>query len=493
MSTHRFLAFDIGAESGRAFVGALDDDGLDFEEIYRFPNEPVHVHGTIYWDVLALYHHLLLGMHSYVERFGPAVDGIGIDTWGVDFGLLDAEGKLLQNPVHHRDHRTDGMVEVLDRLIPLSEVFSRTGMGPSPVTSSCQLLSLRQHHEHVLDDAATFLMMPDLLAYFLTGVMRCERTNAVTTQLYDGHAEQWCDDIIAQLGLPRTIFPPLVNPGTILGELDEDARRQSDLQTGLVIAPCSHDSAAAVSAVPGAGPGVAFISSGTWSVLGTCTPQICVTPEAFTAGIANELAFRSKFIACNIIGLWLLQQVRAAWQHQGMSYSYAELVAMAEAAPAGGPLIDAASTQFLAPLEMPQRIADYCRQTGQRAPETPGAYVRCILESLALTYRQGLDRFTQVLGQDFHVVHVVGGGSRNALLCRFTAGATGHPVVAGPVEATVRGNILTQAAALGYLTSPEEIRERVRQSTTLDHYTPTEQSYWEDRYASFLRLQEVTV
>ncbi|MHB0938099.1 MAG: rhamnulokinase [Armatimonadota bacterium] len=490
MAAHRFLAFDLGAESGRAFVGTLADSGVTLEEIYRFRNEPVEVHGTLFWDVLDLYHHVLHGMHAYVERFGPAVDGIGIDTWGVDFGLLDEEGNLLQNPVHHRDRRTAGMVEALDRIMPQQEVFARTGMPPSPVTSSCQLLSLKLHQKHVLHDAARFLMMPDLLNYFLTGEARCDRTNGISTQLYDPRAGTWCTEVIERLGLPAHIFPPLVDPGTVIGELEGAARRQSDLQSAVVITPCTHDTAAAVAAVPGEDG--AFISSGTWSVLGALTDDFYTGPEAFAAGAANELTLGSGFIARNIIGLWLLQQARAGWFHQGTTYEYAELVAMAERAPARGPLIDTANPAFLAPYDMLEAITDYCRSTGQPVPQTPGEMTRCILESLALTYRQGLESFRAILGRDFRTLNVVGGGSRNALLCRFTAGATGLPVVAGPVEATVRGNILTQAYALGHVKSTAEIRQIVRESTTLDEYAPEDAGYWDDRYETFLRLQGVT-
>jgi len=491
MSTHRFLAFDLGAESGRAFVGALAETGLTFEEIYRFPNEPVEVRGTFFWDVLALYRHILKGMQEYAQRFGPDVDGIGIDTWGVDFGLLARDGSLLQNPVHHRDRRTEGMLEAVAARMPLEEMYAHTGMNPSPIYTSCQLLSMKLTNSPTLEAARTFLMMPDLLNYFLTGMAKCERTDAISTQLYNPQTAAWSEEIIARLGLPREIFPELVDPGTVIGELDGFARRQSGLRSGRVIAPCVHDTAAAVASVPGQGEDWAFISSGTWSVLGALTDRFYTGPDALAAGIANELTLGSSFIGRNIVGLWLLQQARAAWSRQGSPYSYADLVALAEQAPAGGPLLDTSDDTLLAPQDMVTTITEFCRKSGQGVPQTPGEVTRCILESLALTYRQGLEGFQRILGRQFNALYVVGGGSRNAPLCRYTAGATGLPVEAGPVEATVRGNILTQAYALGIVKSTEEIRRIVRESTTMDEYAPEDAGYWDDRYDAFLRLQGV--
>lgn len=488
MSASRYLAFDLGAESGRAFTGTLADGRLSLEEIYRFPNEAVEVGGTLYWDILSLFNHLLKGMREYARRFGPEVDGIGIDTWGVDFGLLARDGRLLGNPVHHRDHRTRGMVEALDVRVPLAEMFATTGMGPSVVITSCQLLSMRLSGSPLLDAAGHFLMMPDLLGYFLTGVRRCERTNAISTQLYDPRARDWSRSLIDRLDLPGEIWPELVDPGTPLGELCDAVKHQTGLTRAMVIAPCTHDTPSAVAAVPGQGDDWAFISCGTWSVVGTLTDEIFTVPEALADGLANEITLGSFFLCKNITGLFLLQRARAAWRDADREYSYAELVELARQAPEGGPLIDPQHDDFISPDDMLEAIRTYCLRTGQTPPDSVAATTRCILESLALCYRQVLDGIARIRQRPFTSVHIVGGGSNNALLCQFTADAVGLPVEAGPVETTVAGNILAQACAMGELASPEDVRAVVRQSTELIEYLPRDSARWHERYAAYCRL-----
>lgn len=488
MPVRRYLAFDLGAESGRALVGTLADGRLRLEEVHRFRNDPVEVCGTLYWDVLSLYAHLLNGIREYVQRFGSAVVGIGVDTWGLDFGLLAADGHLLQNPVGYRDRRTEGMEEEVARRVSLRELFELTGISFHRIHTICQLLALRLGSSPTLNCAATFLMMPDLLAYFLSGRARCERTNAISTQLYDPRRGIWSDELLARLGLPREIMPGIVDPGTVLGPLGEAARRSTALDEGLVIAPCSHDTASAVTAVPARGRGCAFISSGTWSVLGSFVDEVVTSAEAFSARVLNELAVDGFFVCRNIMGLWLLQQARAAWRRKGEAYSYADLAELAEAAAAGGALVHPDDPAFLAPADMVDAIREYCVRTGQMPPDTPGATARCILESLALSYRHGLEQFGRVLGRQARSLNVVGGGSRNRLLCQFAADAAGLPVTAGPDEATSVGNVLVQALATGDLASPGEIVEVVRRSADLAEYEPREPERWDDRYETYLRL-----
>jgi len=488
VNLHRFLAFDLGAESGRAVVGTLQDGQLAVEEISRFPNEPVPVHNTLYWDVLALHNNILKGMTEYARRYGDSVDGVGVDTWGVDFGLLSKCGELLQNPVHYRDRRTQAMLgEVSSRIAP-ADLFRRTGMALSPINTSVQLLSLRLNQNPLLDYASTLLMMPDLLAYFLAGRKCCERTNAVTTQLYDPWERRWNEGAIRELDLSLSILPELVDPATILGELLASVRERVGLKHGLVIAPCTHDTASAVAAVPAQGTDWAFLSSGTWSVVGALTPEVVTSPEAFAAGVCNELTLQSYFLCRNTMGLWLLQQARAGWQRAGKASSYEDLVKLAELAPPSGPLIYPDDARFLAPPDMSQAIRQYCEETGQPQPEGPGEIARCILESLALAYRQMLDQLAAMLGRKFRVLHIVGGGCKNSLLCQLTADAAGIQVLAGPVEATVAGNVLVQALAIGRIKSPEEIRAVVRSSSTLIEYEPRDPQRWQDYYGKYLRL-----
>ena len=488
MGGHRFLAFDLGAESGRAVVGTVAGRRVSLEEIHRFPNEPVDLAGTLYWDFLGLCNNLLKGMRAYVHRFGTSVHGIGVDTWGVDFGLLAGDGSLLQNPVHYRDRRTEGILDRVGSRMPPTRLFQLTGLSPSPIYSLFQLLSMRLSGSPVLQGARTFLMMPDLFAFFLTDRQCCERTDAISTQLYDPRRGEWQDDVFDALDLPRSMMPALIDPGTVLGDLRESVKRETGLEDALVIAPCTHDTASALAAVPARGDDWAFLSSGTWSILGALTDDIVTSQGAFSAGMCNELTLGSFFLCSNIIGLWLLQQARVSWGREGTSYSYGDLVRLAEQAPEDGPLVHPNDPCFLAPADMVGAIREYCRETGQQEPEGPAETTRCILESLALCYRHGLDRLSEILDRRFRVLHIVGGGSLNTLLCQLTADATGVLVLAGPSEATVAGNVLVQARARGCLDSPQDIRDVVRESFPLVEYEPRDRARWEDRYGQYVSM-----
>lgn len=504
MSDTRFLAFDLGAESGRAVVGTLAEDRLALEEIHRFPNEPVEIAGTLHWDILGLYNQVLKGMRRYAERYGCEVASLGIDSWSVDFGLLAADGSLLGNPVHYRDRRTEGMVEVAVERIPLQRMYELTGMSPNQIHTAFQMLALRERGSPLLSAAATFLMIPDLLAYFLTGAEVCERSNAIHSQLYDPRRGEWCGEVFSALGLPLEIMPPLVDPGTQVGTLRESVQRVTGLGAVPVVAPCTHDTGSAVAAVPfpptplslgsgtpaatgGAGREGAFLSSGTWSVLGALTGEPVTTPAAYAARINNELSL-DFFVCRNIMGLWLLQECRRVWARDGQSYNYDELVRLAEEAPPGGPVVFPDAPDFLAPPDMPAAIREYCRATGQTPPGGVGQTARCILESLALSYRQGLEQFSRILGREFQTLHVVGGGSQNTLLCQLTADATGLPVTAGPVEATVAGNLLVQALAAGFLADAEELREVVRASFQPQEYEPRKNEALEEQWGRYGEL-----
>jgi rhamnulokinase len=352
------------------------------------------------------------------------------------------------------------------------------------------MLALRLSESPVLDAAETFLMMPDLLANLLCGARMCERTNAITTSLYDPHAGQWSEDIFAALDLPRGIMPELVDPGAVLGEMSEEIKGVTGIEQAPVIAPCTHDSGSAVAAVPGRGDDWAFLSSGTWSVVGMLTDKPVTTQAAYAAGVCNEMTLGSFFLCRNITGLWLLQQARSCFEREGRACSYGELARLADEAPAGGPVVHPDDEAFLAPGDMVGAIGEFCDRTNQDAPEDMAGVSRCILESLALSHRKALETVADVVGRRPNVLHVEGGGSRNAVLCQMTADATGLPVIAGPAEATVIGNVLVQAYARGYLSSAEEIREVVRNSTELVEYEPRTDGAWDERYGLYLRLFE---
>lgn len=487
MTEQRFLAFDLGAESGRAVVGTLANGRLALEELHRFPNEPVEIAGTLHWDILGLYNNVLKGIRAYAERYGPEVASIGIDSWSVDFGLLGGEGELLANPVHYRDRRTDGMVEVAARRLDLVRMYELTGMSPNQIHTAFQMLSLREGGSWLLPLADRFLMIPDLLAYFATGAQVCERTNAIHSQLYDPRRGEWCGPVFRALDLPLDIMPPLVDPGTTVGTLRESVQRATGLGPVPVVAPCTHDTGSAVAAVPFREGSAAFLSSGTWSVLGALTAEPVTTAEAYAARVNNELSL-DFFVCRNIMGLWLLQECRRAWEREGQAYGYDDLVRLAEAAPAAGPVVFPDAPEFLAPPDMPKALSEYCHATGQLPPEGVGATVRCILESLALSYRQGLEQFKRILGRGFSVIHVVGGGSQNTLLCQLTADATGLPVTAGPVEATVAGNLLVQALGGGFLADPGELRDVVRASFAPVEYAPNVNAALEEQWQRYSRL-----
>jgi rhamnulokinase len=490
MGDRHFLAFDLGAESGRAFAAVLGDGRLGFEDILRFPNAPVEVEGTIYWDVPYLYENLLRGMREYRRLHGPTVDGIGIDTWAVDFGLFGHDGQLIENPVAYRDARTRGMAAEAAKRMPLDELYSHAGIMPLEIYTVFQMLALRLSESPLLEAAETFLMMPDLLANLLCGVQVCERTNAITTSLYDPHAGQWSDEVFAALDLPRGIMPELVDPGAVLGEVTDEIKAVTGLEEAPMIAPCTHDTGSAVAAVPARGDDWAFLSSGTWSIVGMLTDRPITTRAAYEAGLCNEATLGGFFLCRNITGLWLLQQARACSEREGRACSYAELVKMADEAPAGGPVVHPDDAAFLAPGDMVGAIGEFCERTEQNPPEDIAGVARCILESLALSHRRAVETIAEVVGRRPRVLHIVGGGSRNAVLCQMTADATGLPVVAGPSEATVIGNVLVQAYARGYLSSAEEIREVVRASTELVEYEPRPGGVWDERYGLYLRVLE---
>ncbi|WP_427886982.1 rhamnulokinase [Kribbella sp. GL6] len=453
----RIAAVDLGASSGRVMLGEVGPGVLQLRELNRFWNGPVRVRGTLHWDILHLYRSVLDGLH-----LAGSLDSIGIDSWAVDYGLLDQAGRLLGNPVHYRDSRTDGvMAEVLAQA-PATDLYAITGLQQLPFNTIYQLVA-----DGTVREAETFLMIPDLLAYWLTGEIGVERTNASTTQLYDVSARDWSEELIARLGLPRRVFPAVREPGDTIGSVLPD---ETGLAPGIpVIAVGSHDTASAVVAVPASGDRFAYISSGTWSLVGLELDAPVLTDEAREANFTNEggVDGRVRFLR-NVMGLWILQECQRVWGND-----LDDLLRAAAEAPPFAVLIDPDAPEFLAPGNMPERVAAHCGRTGQEPPRTRGAAVRCILESLALAYRRTLRAAQTIADRDVDVLHVIGGGSQNELLCQLTADACGVPVLAGPVEASALGNVLVQARALGEpLPDLAAMRALVRSTHSLRRYAP---------------------
>jgi rhamnulokinase len=484
-----FLAFDLGAESGRAMLGRFDGERLALSEIHRFANVPVALPDGLHWDVLRLWAEIKQGMVLAARDYGVGLAGLGLDTWGLDFGLLDREGRLVANPHHYRDNRTDGMIEEAFRRVARAEIYEQTGIQFMPINSLYQLLSMVVSRSPALEAARTFLTIPDLFNYWLTGRAACEFSNATTTQCYDPRQHDWARPLLDRLGIPTAIFPEIAPAGTVLGRLLPPVAEETGLGDMPVVAPACHDTGSAVAAVPAAGPGFAWISSGTWSVMGAELPAPVINAQSMAFSITNEGGVCGTFrFSKNVMGLWLVQECRRTWARQGEEYSYDDLTHMAAQAGPFQAVIDPDYGEFLKPGDMPARVHAYCRATGQAAPESKGALIRCLLEGIALKYRWVLERLEEILGHRLAPIHIVGGGTRNRLLSQFTADATGRRVVTGPAEATAAGNVVVQAMALGHIASLDEARAVVRNSFDALNYEPGDRSGWEEAYAKLLTL-----
>lgn len=469
MSQKTVLAVDLGAESGRVMAVHFDGRQLELEEIHRFSNGAVTVRGTLYWDILRLWSEIQTGL-SKGMRYNPA--GIGVDTWGVDFGLLDKNGRLLSNPVCYRDSRTEGMMEAVFAQVPRYEVFTTTGIQFARYNTLYQLMSLVTENSPLLDVAETLLFTPDLISYWLTGEKIAEHSIASTSQMLDVYTRQWSDELLGKLNIPRHFLPPIVNAGT----------RRGSYEGVPVFAVGSHDTASAVAAVPTKTQNYAFLSSGTWSLFGLETRQPIVSEAALAVNVTNEGGvYGTVRLLQNLMGLWIVQQCRKTWQQQGQPYSYAQLVKLARAETPLRSLINVTDARFLPPGDHPQLVQDFCAGTGQPVPQTPGAIIRTVLESLALGYRHSLENLLTVSKQTVDVIHIVGGGIQNELLNQMTANATNRPVIAGPIEATVIGNALVQLIALGELQDIAEGRNLVANMIPWPRYEPNvaETAVWQ--------------
>jgi rhamnulokinase len=487
MSQTHYLAIDLGAESGRAILGTFDGAQLELAELHRFPNIPVRLHDGLRWDVLRLWQEIKDSVRLAARQHGQALASVGLDTWGIDFALLDRSGTLIGNPHHYRDDRTDGMMDAAFRRMPREQIFEHTGIQFLQINSLYQLLAMVLGGAAALEHAATFLTIPDLFNYWLSGQAVCEFTNATTTQCYDPRQGDWAAPVLAALGIPRQIFPPVVAPGTALGALRPALAEELGAGALTVVAPACHDTGAAVAAVPAESQHFAWISSGTWSIMGVETREPVITPQSLAFNLTNEGGVAGTFrCSKNVLGLWLVQECRRTWAAQGQDWSYAELTELAAQAAPLGAVIDPDHDDFLKPGDMPARIQSYCRRTGQPTPASPAAVVRCALESLALKYRWVLERLEAVTGQRLEPIHIIGGGTQNQLLNQLTADATGRTVVAGPAEATAAGNLLVQAIGLGHIGSIAEARAVARRSFTPEVYAPQALGDWDAAYGQLL-------
>jgi rhamnulokinase len=494
-TTSDYLALDLGAESGRGVLGRFDGERLDLEEVHRFPNEPVRMLDTLHWDLPRLFEECKNALRK-VAGTGQRLDGVGVDTWGVDFGLVGRGDTLLGNPVHYRDARTEGMMAAAFARVRREEIYERTGLQFMPFNTAYQLLALRQSGSPLLEVAETLLMMPDLFAWLLTGRRAGERTDASTTQLYDPRSGTWSDALCEGLGLPRRILPELIEPGTALGPLRKSVADEVGLASLTVVAPATHDTASAVAAVPALGssgtsgpPDWCYLSSGTWSLLGVEVPRPIINESTFRYNFTNEggVAGTTRLLK-NIMGLWLVQECRRTWARAGRSYSYDEILDRAGSARPFAALVDPDDASFIAPGDMPTRLAASCARSGQPVPADEGAFVRCALESLALKYRWTIERLEAILGTTIRTIHVVGGGTRNTLLCQFTADACARPVHAGPVEATAAGNVLMQAMGQGRIGSVADARAIVARSFPATVYEPRDTAAWDEAAGRFAKL-----
>lgn len=465
-------AVDLGASSGRVMVGRVGDGVLDVVEVHRFPNEPVKVLGTLYWDVLSLYRGVLDGLRA-AGRTAPDLASVGIDSWAVDFGLLDGSGRLLANPVHYRDRRTDGVMERVVAKVGGERLYQVTGLQQLPFNTLYQLVAAEE--AGLLDGAETLLMMPDLISYWLTGEIGAEATNASTTQMFDARRHGWAHDLVGNLGLPVNLLPRVREPGDRVGLLLPYVTRRVALADGVpVTAVGSHDTASAVVGVPARGERFAYISCGTWSLVGVELDRPVLSEPSRLANFTNEggVDGRVRYLR-NVMGLWLLQESLRTWQAEGLDVDLDDVLAAAADVTPFAAVVDPDDAAFLPPGDMPARIREACRRTAQPVPQTPPEVVRCILDSLALAHRRTVREAQELSGRDVDVVHIVGGGAQNALLCQLTADACGLPVLAGPVEATALGNVLVQGRALGTVHGDlEALRALVAKTQQIVTYQP---------------------
>jgi rhamnulokinase len=492
MTSAVFLAVDMGASSGRHVAGLFDGQRLALEEVHRFENGPVVAAGRLYWDLLRQWENIRHGLRAAAASYGDRIRSVGVDTWGVDFGLLGRGDELLGNPYHYRDARTDGMLERAMEIVPREEIFAQSGLQFMRFNTLFQLLAMQFAKSPLLDAAESLLMMPDLFHWLLTGVKSNEFTDATTTQFFDPRRGGWATDLLERFGLPARILGEIIPPGTTLGPLRPAVAEATGLADIKVVAPGTHDTASAVMAVPaaskpGSRPDWCYISSGTWSLMGVETAAPIVNEKCLALNFTNEGGVGGTTrVLKNICGLWMVQECRRFWNQGGVSYSWEHLTREAAEAPPLVSLVDVDENCFTAPGDMPAAIRAACRRTGQPEPEEVGAVIRCALESLALKYRQVLGWLEDLIGGRIETVHIVGGGTQNRQLCQMAADACRRRVVAGPIEATAIGNVMMQAVAAGAVSSIAEARDVIRRSFSVEEYVPRHAEAWDAAFERHL-------
>lgn len=489
MSKLKMLAIDLGASSGRGIVGTFDGSKITLEENHRFLNEPVMVAGQFTWDILRIYHEIKNAIRKCALSDDKDIKSIGIDTWGVDFGFLDKNGRLIGNPVHYRDVRNNGMPAYAATLVDPDYVYEKTGIQVVELNSLYQLLSVKKDSPELLNVANDMLFVPDLLNYFLTGVKQTEYTIASTSQLLDAKARDWSWDLIDKFGFPRNLFSKIVMPSTVVGSLRSDVIEEVGNINAKVVSVAAHDTGSAVAAVPAKSDKFIWISSGTWSIMGTEAKEPVTSRKACEYNFTNEGGIdRTIRFSKNITGLWVEQESRRQWEREGEKLSFAELSTMAAASKPFKCFIDPDEPRFGVPGNIPKRIAEYCMETGQEVPETKGEIVRCILESLAMKYRRTVDMLDDLCGEKIPAINIVGGGTQEKQLSQFTANACGRPVYTGPVEATALGNIISQAIAAGEIKDIWEGRQVISNSFEVETYEPKDIDKWEEAYQRFRKV-----
>lgn len=490
MDQRNVLAVDFGASSGRVMLGSFDGKCISIEELHRFSNDPVILNGTMYWDFLRLFYEVKQGLIK-AKKHGR-IDSIGLDTWGVDFGLIDKEGNLLENPVHYRDARTAGMLDKSFGMIDRDRFYEITGNQFMEINTVFQLLSLKEKRPELLERAESLLLMPDLFNYFLCNRQVSEYSIASTTQMLDARSKTWSGEILESLKIPGRILREIVPCGTRLGSLNPDICQELGVEPMEVIAVAGHDTQSALAAVPAADGNFIFISCGTWSLFGTELDHPIINSMSEHYNITNEGGFQGKVsFLKNIIGLWLIQESRRQWIREGKEYSFAHLEQMASGAKPFGMFIDPDAPEFVPAGDVPWRIQAYCARSGQEIPKSEAEIVRCIDESLALKFRTAFDEIRACTGKSYSAIHMVGGGTQSSLLCQMTANACGCPVIAGPVEATVLGNVAVQLQAMGVLEDQDQVRKAVRASVQVKTYEPREGKRWEEAYIEYKKLLDL--